>query len=127
MRILSLHGGHSSYGDGAGRLEEFARAALDRDMVVFGFSEHMPRPEKYWYPGERPERNSFQNFRNYLEEARAVQAQFRGKMEILVGAELELIPGLENFLNDFSHQFELDYAVGSVHFVKELGFDYSSD
>lgn len=127
MKLLSLHGGHSAYGDGAGRLEEFARAAAEKEMLVFGFSEHMPRPEKYWYPNEKPEANSPARFRRYLEEARQVQAQFRGKVEILVGAELELIPGLEGFVNEFLQEHQLDYAVGSVHFVHDLGFDYSRD
>ncbi len=125
--LLSLHGGHSTYGDGAGRLEDFARAAMECGMIVFGFSEHMPRPEKYWYPGESPHRNSIETFRRYLEEARAVQAQYRGKIEILVGAELELISGLEDFLSHFLGQFQLDYCVGSVHFVNDVGFDFSAE
>ncbi|HEY3130191.1 MAG TPA: histidinol-phosphatase [Acidobacteriota bacterium] len=125
--LLSLHGGHSTYGDGTGRLEDFAQAATERGMVAFGFSEHMPRPDKYWYPGESPGRNSSENFQRYVQEARAVQAHFRGKTEILVGAELELIPGLEHFLGDFLSRFQLDYCVGSVHFVHDVGFDFSAD
>ena len=124
---LSLHGGHSSFGDGAGRLEEFAAAAWAQQLIAFGFSEHMPRPERYWYPGETPEKNSRDNFRRYLEEARRIQEKFRGKVDILVGAELELIPGLENFLRDFVAEFALDYAVGSVHFVAGIGFDFSAE
>ncbi|MBI2821395.1 MAG: histidinol-phosphatase [Acidobacteria bacterium] len=127
MKLVSLHGGHSSYGDGAGRLEEFAHAAVRQGMTVFGFSEHMPRTPKYRYPDERPETSSRDNFRRYLDDARQVQASFRGRVEILVGAELELIPGLEGFLEDFQDEFQLDYAVGSVHFVHDIGFDYSRE
>ncbi|MBI4456449.1 MAG: histidinol-phosphatase [Acidobacteria bacterium] len=124
-KLLSLHGGHSIYGDGSGRLDEFVRAAVKQGMVAFGFSEHMPRPEKYWYPGESPEANSWANFQRYLEEVQQVKAAFRGQLEILLGAELELIPGQEDFVSSFLHEFQLDYAVGSVHFVHDVGFDYS--
>ncbi|HEY2932018.1 MAG TPA: histidinol-phosphatase [Acidobacteriota bacterium] len=125
--LVSLHGGHSDYGDGAGRLDDFALAAANQGMLAFGFTEHMPRRKKYWYPTENPERHSFQWYQGYVRDARQVQSRFQGRIEILVGAELELIPGEEEFLGEFLSEFKLDYAVGSVHFVRDLGFDYSPE
>lgn len=125
-QLLSLHGGHSDFGDGAGNLEDFAQAAVEAGMRVFSFTEHMPRPEKYRYPDEKPHVTSFDNFRQYVDRARRVQAAYRSRLPILVGAELELIPGLEDFVNDFLAEFHLDFAVGSVHFVNDIGFDFSA-
>jgi histidinol-phosphatase (PHP family) len=123
--LFSLHGGHSLF-DGTGSLEEFAEAAVRQEMLVFGFSEHMPRPAAYLYPNEQDPAALRAAFSGYIKRARRVQDLYRGRLEILVGVELELIPGLESFLTDVLEEFQPDYAVGSVHFVRDTGFDYSA-
>ncbi len=49
----------------------------------------------------------------------------RGRLEVLLGAEVDFIPGRAAEIMAQLATYDLDYALGSVHFLGEWGFDYS--
>ena len=78
----------------------YARAAWEKGITYFGFSGHSFDENGQDFCLSRA------NVPVYLETARALQAEYRGCMEILVGLELDY----------FGEKLQgLDYVIGSVH------------
>lgn len=66
-------------------------------------------------------------FASYVVAARALQHAYRGRMGILVGMESEWYPGCAEWVRELRQHHELDYVVGSVHHVRGVCFDFSSE
>lgn len=91
---------HSTLDDGKSTLAEMAAAAYDLGLTHFGFSGHSFEEYGQDFCLSRA------NVPVYLETARKLQEEYRGKMEISVGLELDY----------YGEKPEgLDYAIGSVH------------
>lgn len=91
---------HSTLDDGKSTLAEMAAAAYDLGVTHFGFSGHSFETYGQDFCLSR------ENVPVYLETARKLQEEYRGRMEIFVGLELDY----------FGEKPEgLDYAIGSVH------------
>ena len=91
---------HSTLDDGKSPLADMARAAWEKGITYFGFSGHSFDENGQDFCLSRA------NVPVYLETARALQAEYRGRMEILVGLELDY----------FGEKPQgLDYVIGSVH------------
>ena len=43
--------------------------------------------------------------------------------EILLGVEIDFIPGMTRPFSDYREIFDLDYTIGSVHLVRNLNTD----
>lgn len=88
---------HTTFCDGRDTAEAMAQAAFDRRFTHVGFSGHMDPDIHMDWPA-------------YVAEIRRLQALYQGRMDILLGAELdavwdpESVPGAE-------------YLVGSAHFM----------
>ena len=98
----SLHT-HSLFCDGACSLEEMARAGVEAGLSSLGFSGHAPAP--YDHAAMRP-----QDAGRYLAEIARLKERFAGQIELYAGME-----------NDALHPFDraqLDYCIGSVHYIR---------
>ncbi len=134
MRKISLHGGHSGeYCDHArDTLAQIVAAYHDAGFECVGLTEHMPPVDDAWlYPDEaglgRTAKWMQARFASYVAEARALQHAYRGRMGILVGMESEWYPGCAEWVRELRQHDELDYVVGSVHHVRGVCFDFSSE
>ena len=132
--FVSLHGGHSgAYCDHAeDALEALVRRAIKLGMPVYGLTEHAPRvaPE-HIYEEERSmgwdPAHLLRLFADYAAEARRLQAAYAGQIEILAGFEAEVVPDgrYASVMRDLREQHQLDYIVGSVHWVDGIIIDYT--
>jgi histidinol-phosphatase (PHP family) len=133
--FISLHGGHTTAGDGSASAREMIAAALQRGLDVFGVSEHFyrPREERFRYPGEPA--SSQNGRRGWPDLARQVLSEKERLGEdrptrLLFGAEAEFLPGYEDWTRKELSSWPLDYVVISVHFIEHEGevfpFDYSA-
>jgi histidinol-phosphatase (PHP family) len=134
VRKISLHGGHSGqYCDHArDTLAHIVAAYHDAGFECVGLTEHMPPFDDAWlYPDEaglgRTAKWMQARFASYVAEARALQHAYRGRMGILVGMESEWYPGCAEWVRELRQHHELDYVVGSVHHVRGVCFDFSSE
>jgi len=131
---VSLHGGHS--GDfcahGADTLREMLDAAVAFGYTTFGVTPHSPPAnEKFLYEEEIEAGLSAddlaQGFRDYASTCSDLIDEYRGQLEVLKGAEVEVVP--ESTFADRAAALRrdngLDYLVGSVHWVDERPFDTS--
>jgi histidinol-phosphatase (PHP family) len=113
MRISTNYHTHTRYCDGVDEPEDYARAALARDFTHLGFSSHSPVPfPNDWtmQPGDLPA---------YLQAVSAVRERYRGRLEVLLGLEVEYLPGRLGPRSPSIQELGLDYTIGSVHFITD--------
>ncbi|MEA3311042.1 MAG: histidinol-phosphatase [candidate division WOR-3 bacterium] len=109
--MIDLHV-HTSFSPDSNIAPERAcRAAVARGLKIIGFADHVEfLPEDGAYV-------DLINPEKILTEIERLRERYRGKLEILFGAEIGYIPGKEGRIKDFLDSQPLDYAVGSVHYV----------
>lgn len=110
---------HCEYCDGRNSAAEMAATAYATGFSILGFSSHAPLPfETEWTmnPGR---------VADYTRTVRDLAEAYRGRMEILLGLEIDYI---ENICGPSDGRFDrlgLDYSIGSVHHIcpSRLGND----
>ncbi|MFK7922610.1 MAG: histidinol-phosphatase [Bacteroidia bacterium] len=102
---------HSHFCDGKEALETHVKKAVSLGMPVFGFSSHAPVSfETTWaMPMEK--------LATYITEARRLQQAYTDQIELYVGLEVDYIPEIVGPSSPYIVDADLDYTVGSVHFV----------
>ncbi len=104
--------GHSCYCDGQQAPEQYVLAAINEGIKVLGFSSHAPIPfETNWHmkAGKLSE---------YLMVLASLREKYKSQITILRSLEVDYVPGLMGPANSEVPRDELDYIVGSVHFVE---------
>jgi histidinol-phosphatase (PHP family) len=101
---------HSKYCDGKGELSDYIQAARKSQVKSMGFSSHAPVPFecKWCMPEER--------LPLYLEEINNLKRS-TPDIEIYKSLEIDFIPGI---MSPFDFKDDLDYTIGSIHFVDQL-------
>jgi histidinol-phosphatase (PHP family) len=103
---------HNRWCDGVGEIAEVVEAALAAGLTQIGISSHapVPFPATYAMPlGDLPA---------YRAEVLRVREQYAGRIDVLLGLELDALPELRAFNRDALLAHGFDYAVGSVHFQR---------
>jgi histidinol-phosphatase (PHP family) len=110
--VLSNYHTHSLYCDGKASLEEMADAAEASGISSLGFSAHGPVPlESAWNIDEK-------DMGAYTAAVRALAESRLGRMDILLGYEIDWIRGLCGPNSEFWSAVEKDYSIGSVHYLR---------
>lgn len=132
--FVSVHGGHSGQfcHHATDSLEEIIQLYIAKQFPWVGITEHAPAiSEELLYPDQKsagltPE-FLFNRFGNYMKECRRLQQKYSSKIKIFAAMEIETYSGYEQFVPFLLNTFQPDYIVGSVHFVNDMGFDYSQE
>jgi histidinol-phosphatase (PHP family) len=112
---------HSTGSDGNLPPEEVVKEAIKHNIKYLCFTDHYRRPsetETDW---------STANFhqKNYVDEIRRLQKQYKESIDISFGAEFDWLPNHGEWLKKEISRDNYDYVLGSVHFVfSDRGFDY---
>ncbi|UCF97041.1 MAG: histidinol-phosphatase [Spirochaetaceae bacterium] len=112
--IITNYHCHSRFDDGHGELEEYVQAALKKNLRTLGFAGHAPVPFACGWTIPSP------LLPEYLQTARRLQNDYRDKIEILVGLEVDYIPEIISPVSVQIRALKLDFTVGSVHFIGRL-------
>ncbi len=104
---------HNRWCDGQGEIEEVVAAAHAAGLSQIGISSHAPVPftTAYALPLE--------HLSDYRAAVLAARAAWAGRIDVLLGLELDALPPLRAFNRDTILAHGFDYAVGSVHFQQE--------
>lgn len=103
---------HSTFCDGKAPAELMAETAMAQGYSFLGFSSHAPVPfQTRWnLPWEKAA--------SYVETIRSLAVQYEPRgMRILLGMETDYAPGITMPDNPAYKPFNLDYRIGSVHYI----------
>lgn len=131
-----MHGGHASESSAHGR--STLRALLDRavglGLEAYGISQHAPVSDaRYLYDDERDAGldldGRMAQFEAYAAASAEAVRDYAGRIEVLRGLEAEVVPA-STYVVDTQRlraRFQLDYVVGSVHWVDDHPIDVSRE
>lgn len=131
---VSVHGGHSGQfcHHATDMLEEIIQQYIAKQFPWVGITEHAPGLAQHLlYPDQQaagltPE-FLFERYGRYMKECRRLQEKYHSQIKIFAAIESETYTGYKEFMPHLIATFRPDYVVGSVHFVSDLGFDYSRE
>ena len=105
-------------GHAVGQPEEYVKQAIKVGLKEMGFSDHAPLVS-----GEDPSiAMSFEQLPEYHKMIEKARESF-SDITIKIGIEAEFTPGLEEKTKAILSGYPYDYVIGSVHFIKDWGFD----
>ena len=112
--IVDLHNHTVLCNHAEGTTEEYILNAIKTQTKYFGFSDHAPMDFDPKY------RMNFEDMQNYESDVLSLKEKYKEKITILLGYEVDYLKGHmdERVLNA-----NVDYLIGSVHFIEGWGFD----
>ncbi len=112
--IVDLHNHTSLCNHAEGAIFEYIEKAIECGTEYFGFSDHAPMDFDKKY------RMSFEQMPKYEKDVLEAKQKYRDKIEILLGYEVDYLKG---HMDKRVLEAQVDYLIGSVHFIDEWGFD----
>jgi histidinol-phosphatase (PHP family) len=113
MRV-DLHNHTILCNHAVGSAEQYVEQAIAQGVDVFGFSDHAPMDFDPKY------RMSFAQMHDYKTMIDDVRDKFHDRIEVLFAYEVDYLPG---HMDDRVLKADVDYLIGSVHFIDDWGFD----
>jgi len=113
-RFSSLHN-HTIFCDGKDDIETMCRAAYEKKLCALGFSAHAPIAKKTGIESDWHLKDD--KFNEYVEQVLAAKKRWQGKLEVLLGFEIDYIKGLRSALDSDIKAVNPDYLIGSVHYL----------
>lgn len=108
---------HTTYSDGKAAPEDYIDPASSAGLSELGFSEHLSlfKDDQSWCMEP-------QNISEYLDLLDRLRSNDSGII-IRKGLEVDYIPGKEKETEEFLGNLDLDYRIGSVHYLGEKCVD----
>jgi histidinol-phosphatase (PHP family) len=112
--IVDLHNHTPLCNHAQGSIDEYIEKAIQAKTLYFGFSDHAPMNFDPKY------RMKFSDMQDYERNVKNAREKYKEKITILLGYEVDYLKGHmdERVLNA-----DVDYLIGSVHFLDAWGFD----
>jgi histidinol-phosphatase (PHP family) len=108
---------HTRLTDAQGEPRDYAARAVAAGVSEIAFTDHMPFVKRFsdWHmPMEELPR-----YVGWIEQARTEFPQ----LKILLGLELDYLPGIEPELRELQRRCDWDFFLGSVHHIDGWNFD----
>ncbi len=112
--IVDLHNHTPLCNHAIGEIDEYIEAAIKTGTKQFGFSDHAPMDFDPKY------RMAFSDMQSYEKDVLDAKEKYKDKIEILLGYEVDY---LKDHMDERVLNAEVDYLIGSVHFLEGWGFD----
>ena len=100
-----------------GAVADYIDAARQKQLAEICFTDHVPAPDGY-DPLNRMELGTFPD---YVREVAAVQGS--SGPEVLFGLEADYYEGCLGFIGQWLPHQKLDLVIGSIHYIRDWGFD----
>ncbi|HAG68990.1 MAG TPA: hypothetical protein DCL38_03340 [Lachnospiraceae bacterium] len=102
-----------------GSEREYIEAAIKKGMRTLGFSDHTPQPFKDGYVSSI--RMVMDELDDYVGTVRALSEEYRGRIDIMTGLEVEYYqPLFDELMREISLR-PIEYMILGQHFVPEEG------
>ncbi len=102
---------HCNFCDGSDEAKVYAEAAAEQGMLAYGFSSHVPMPFFCAWSMKA------ENLSVYTEVIEKLKLEYKGRVQIYRSLEIDYIPGFIGPATSFIKEANLDYTIGSIHFV----------
>ena len=112
--IVDLHNHTPLCNHAEGTIDEYVQSAIKQGTKVFGFSDHAPMDYDPKY------RMKFEDMQEYEKDVLAAKEKYKNKINILLGYEVDYLP---SHMDKRVLNADVDYLIGSVHFLEGWGFD----
>ncbi len=109
---IDLHNHTTLCNHATGSMEAYVRRAIEEGIDIFGFSEHAPMDFDQKY---RMKKEDMPQYERAIED---LARDFGDKITILKGYEVDFLP---QFLEKSVLEADVDYLIGSVHFLPRNG------
>ncbi|MCF8128234.1 MAG: histidinol-phosphatase HisJ family protein [Deltaproteobacteria bacterium] len=100
-----------------GEVADYRKAAAALEIPEICFVDHAPNPDGY-DPEHRMNMNEFRTYQDMVAALMDHQAP-----HVLFGLEADYYNGCEAFLGKWLGDRDLDFVLGSVHYIEDWGFD----
>ncbi|GAA4836581.1 histidinol-phosphatase [Algivirga pacifica] len=105
---------HSYFCDGKFAPEEHVKEAVKQGLYAYGVSTHSPVPfDSSW-------NMKMEEVPRYVKEVRQAAEAYKNDIQVYLGMEVDYIPNIVGCSSDFIQKAELDYTVGSIHYVDQF-------
>jgi histidinol-phosphatase (PHP family) len=112
--IIDLHNHTVLCNHAEGSIEEYVQQAIAQKIDVFGFSDHAPMHfDQAWRMG-------FHEMPTYENDVLHVKEKYQHTIKILLAYEVDF---LEGYIEESVLKRDVDYFIGSVHYLGKWGFD----
>ena len=112
--IVDLHNHTPLCNHAEGKIEEYVKKAIESGTKYFGFSDHAPMDFDPKY------RMKFEEMKEYESAVLELKKKYANKIEILLAYEVDYLKG---HMDTRVLNADVDYLIGSVHFLEGWGFD----
>jgi len=112
--IVDLHNHTTLCNHAEGESEDYIQKAIQVGTKYFGFSDHAPMEFDKSY------RMGFEQMKIYEQDIKNLKERYKDEITILLGYEVDF---LEGYIDKRVVNSNVDYLVGSIHFLKGWGFD----
>jgi len=96
-----------------GPMEAYVERGIELGLREIGFSDHNPLPHGYG-ANVRMEEGELDY---YVKRVTELQFQYRGKIDVLLGLEMDFVDGLEDYCRQQIERYPWDYIIGSIHYL----------
>ncbi len=108
---------HTRLTDGMGEPRDYAQAAVAAGIPEIACTDHMPLVRPFAHGYMRP-----QDLPVYVGWVEAARREFP-QLSILLGLELDYLPGIEPELRELQGRYDWDFFLGGIHFIGEWNHD----
>lgn len=96
-----------------GPMEAYVQRGIELGLRQIGFSEHNPLPGGL-AANVRMEEAELDY---YVQRVIELQYRYRGRIEVLLGLEMDYLEGLESYCQQQIARHPWDYIIGSIHYL----------
>ncbi|MGC8577674.1 MAG: histidinol-phosphatase HisJ [Thermoproteota archaeon] len=123
---------HTTFSDGTATPQEYIEKAIEKRFNEIAFTDHLTI-----FPRNKNQEVSLSTskhilnltkFEEYVSLIKQLQVKYSSKISIKLGLEVDYFPESEKLIEEIlgSYSYDFDLLIGSVHFVKGICIDCSS-
>ncbi|MEI8005054.1 MAG: histidinol-phosphatase [Bacteroidota bacterium] len=110
---------HTRYSDGSSEPERYVEEALNQGFSVLGITDHSPVPFENSFALKEKNLPAYCRAIRELQKKYASPSSAEKTIEILLGLEIDFIPGMTVPFDELRRKYRFDYVIGSVHLVRD--------
>lgn len=114
MNKVNYHTHTYRCGHAVGTELDYLKSALENNLTILGFSDHAPYPDGR-LNSSKDTRMDYSELQDYIDTIRYLQIQYKDKIKILIGLEIEYDEAISSYYNYLLNYLSIDYLILGQH------------